>query len=369
MKDIIPIDNNGSIQLKFSIEGHRYTFNPIPRGRYSNRRDLQVASAIAIQIQDDILAGVFDASLSKYRHKAGVDLVPPKPHSLLEIWDLWVDSLDLEPQTRAAHHDLVKKMIENRIPAPNSTATVNNTSWFTGSKLAPRTYNQRLGYLKRCFDWALDQKLVTKNPWLTIKPRKTARPQIKPFNQQEIIQIINGFQDRFPHYVPFVKFLFLTGVRSGEAIGLCWHHVDFRRGEIAISESLSRDRTGNSHQLIRKSTKTGSVRILTISLDLKELLEELAGSRKSELVFTNKEGRVIRWRSFADNWKAVLEGSGIPYRKPHTVRHSMISRAIEQGIPLTGIAYLAGHSDTRMVMQTYGHMINRPDLPTLNLTQ
>jgi integrase len=45
----------------------------------------------------------------------------------------------------------------------------------------------------------------------------------------------------------------------------------------------------------------------------------------------------------------------------------MASRAIEQGIPITGIAYLMGHSDTTMVMKQYGHMINKPELPTIDL--
>ncbi len=30
-----------------------------------------------------------------------------------------------------------------------------------------------------------------------------------------------------------------------------------------------------------------------------------------------------------------------------------------------GVAYLLGHTDTIMVMKTYGHMINRPDLPDI----
>ena len=34
---------------------------------------------------------------------------------------------------------------------------------------------------------------------------------------------------------------------------------------------------------------------------------------------------------------------------------------------LTGVAYLLGHGDTRMVMQNYGHMVNRPDLPKMRI--
>ena len=43
----------------------------------------------------------------------------------------------------------------------------------------------------------------------------------------------------------------------------------------------------------------------------------------------------------------------------------MISYGIEQGIAPTGIAYLVGHTNTRMIMTTYAHMINKPNLPDM----
>ena len=86
------------------------------------------------------------------------------------------------------------------------------------------------------------------------------------------------------------------------------------------------------------------------------------------LVFTTKEGRTIDADNFrARYWKPILTGCNVPYRKIHTTRHTTLSHAIEQGVALTGVAYMAGHIDTRAVMQTYGHMINRPKLPDLSI--
>ncbi len=52
----------------------------------------------------------------------------------------------------------------------------------------------------------------------------------KPFTSEEIKAIIQGFeQDRYySHYAGFVEFLFGTGCRTGEAIGLCWKHLNKR---------------------------------------------------------------------------------------------------------------------------------------------
>jgi len=45
---------------------------------------------------------------------------------------------------------------------------------------------------------------------------------IDPFDRVEIAAIVQGFEsDRyFKHYTPFVKFLFMTGCRTSEAVGL-----------------------------------------------------------------------------------------------------------------------------------------------------
>ena len=180
--------------------------------------------------------------------------------------------------------------------------------------------------------------------------------------------IIDGFESRFPHYANFVRFLFFTGVRTSEAIGLRWGNVDFERDEIVIKESMSRDRTGNGYQRIRKSTKTGRIRYLSMNDQLRALLGSMkCQGHEDELVFKSSKGCCISADNFRADWRLILKDVDVPYRKPYTSRHTLISHAIAQGVPLTGVAYIAGHVDTQMVMRTYGHMIDRPALPQLSL--
>lgn len=359
MKDINPINNNGSIQLKFSYGGKRHSFNPIPGGCYSNKRDVQIANAIAVKIQNDILAGCFDPSLQKYRLEPKTKPEPTKPKTLLELWDLWVSSLDITAATKADHYEMVRRMIIKAKPSPL------DPSWLIQPSLAASTFNKRLGYIRSCFLWSIKEGLADSNPFEKVKARKTTAQTVKPFNIDEIQRIIKGFEIQAPHYVPFVKFLFLTGVRISEAIGLSWDHVDFDHNELTISESLSKDRTGNGYTRIRKETKTGGIRHLTLSQDLRALL--LALEPTEGLVFKSVKGCVIDSGNFRELWKVILASCGVPYRKPHAIRHTTLSHAVEQGTPLTGVAYLAGHKNTRMVMQVYGHMVNRPSLPDIPL--
>lgn len=362
MREIKPSNNNGSIQLRFSLAGKRYGFNPIPGGTYSNKRDMQLAKAIAVRIQNDILANSFDPTLKRYVLVPKAETPSDHPKTLLELWDSWVDTLDLAPATKADHYEMIRRMLLKARPG------LTDTAWLTKAEISPATFNKRLGYLKSCFIWAMKEGKAEANPFDKVKARKVTSQPVKPFSSHEIAKIIAGFQDQAPHYTQFVRFLFLTGTRLSEAIGLRWGHIDFDRGEVVITESLSKDRTGNSYSRIRKETKTGSIRHLPMSPELRGLLSNILPEpdpSSDRLVFTTVNGAVIDNGNFRALWQQILASCGVPYRKPHAIRHTMLSHAVEQGIPLTGVAYLAGHANTRAVIQTYGHMVNRPNLPDM----
>lgn len=365
MKQINPLNNNGSILLRFSVSGKRYSFNPVPGGDYGNPRDLSTAQAIAVRISNDIISGHFDESLNSYRVVPKVDNQAEKQiklRTLLELWDLWVDSLELSEYTKANHYKWVRVMLDRVNPA------LTDTNWLTKAKLSPRTFKDRLSLMRACGKWGVARGYLEVNPYDGIKLRKQETKEIKPFTSEEITKIIEGFDRLYPHYSPFVKFLLATGVRTSEAIGLRWGHVDFERSEVVIKESLPKDLTGNGYTRVRKETKTGNIRYLPLSDDLRSLLGSLKPNKvkPDNLVFTSPTGKPVASDNFRRRyWSKVLEVQGIPYRHPYVARHTMVSHAIDQGIPITGIAYLAGHKDTTMIMKVYGHRVNRPKLPEI----
>lgn len=365
MRHITPINNNGSIQLKFSVSGKRYSFNPIPGADFNTPRDIAQANAIATKISNDVLAGYLDPTLERYRSAPKATLIiKPNLVNLIELWDLWVDSLDLAPATKADHYEMIRRMIVKANPK------LDYIDWLDESPIAPATFNKRLGYLKACYQWAIAQGIATANPYNRLKTRKTTASNIKPFNIKEISKIVEGFDRIAPHYSPFVQFLFQTATRLSEAIGLRWGQVDLDRGVLTISESLSKDRTGNGYTRIRKETKSGSVRHLQMTEALKRLLMGLRTADKipdDVLVFKSIQGCIIDSGNFRALWQEVLKSAGVGYRRLHIIRHTTLSMAIAQGTALTGVAYIAGHKNTRMVMQTYGHLIDAPSLPSFEL--
>ena len=359
-RPIHPIDNQGSIRIRFTHDGTRY--NIATQGKWTDRIDRAIANAIAARVELDIRAGVFDVTLARYRNEAIASAGKVKRiKKLLPHWDEWVSTLDLPPETQADHYEWVRRMITKSKPVATDAA------WFVkaGESVAPSTFNKRLGYLRRCLDWAVSAGKVATNPYSVVKSRQVIKDPVKPFTQDEVMCIMDGFRSLFPAYVPFVGFMLLTGARTSEAIGIQWKRIDFGRGEITIADSLPKSLTGKGRQ--RKATKTGAVTVLTMNDALRQLLAALPAGNPDDLVFKSSAGSAIDDSNFRKAWAIVLENQGIDYRKPYTTRHTMASHAIEQGIALTGVAYLLGHGDTRMVMQNYGHMVNRPDLPEMRI--
>ncbi|MEG4121823.1 hypothetical protein QUA43_30680, partial [Microcoleus sp. N9_B4] len=165
---------------------------------------------------------------------------------LLEIWDAWVSDLDLPARTKADHYATLRRQI---IKAGNPSS--DDITWFTQMEVAATTFNKKLGYLRSCGDWAKSEGLIPLNPWLKIRNRKGTKEIIKPFSKAESIAIVAGFEKSYPAWTPFAKFLFLSGCRLSEAIGLRWQHIDFERGEICICESLAQSKDGNGYERVR----------------------------------------------------------------------------------------------------------------------
>ena len=370
--DIKPQKNRKAIRLQFTVESVRFSFSPIPGARWENKRDRNSVAAIGVKIQNDILAGNFDPTLEKYRHKScgqiALEKVQRQKIHWLEIWDDFVKSLKLPANTAADHYACVRAMF---VRAGNPIIT--DVEWLaTRTDLSASTFNRRVSMLQKCVAWAIDKKIIVKNPLAEIEARSQtlteeyqAEAKKKPFSGEEVTKIIEYFYQKHPTYAPFVEFLLFSGVRTGEAVGLRWQDVDLERRTIAIEQSISRKRGG--YKKIAKRPKTlQSRRQLKMSVRIYELFLKIQSKSnlETDLVFKSPQGCAIDHGNFRTSyWTPALKNLGIAYRKPYATRHTLLSEAIEAGLTVPQVAAIAGHKDGRMILQHYGRVINQVQLP------
>ncbi|WP_249106494.1 tyrosine-type recombinase/integrase [Argonema galeatum] len=320
----------------------------------------EAASVKARIIEADIAFDKFDISLQRYRSPVAAVNTAPLLGKLWEQYEihksrtLAASTMDREFKRVARH---IAKLPSQRLKDARLIRK------YLIENLSAASAKRILMYLSACCEWAVQEELMTANPFEGM-PRvkggkKTA--SINPFTKVERDQIITAFEaDRYyAHYAPFVKFLFLTGARTSEAIGLQWKHISPDLSVITFSEALVDKK--------RKGTKTGKIRRFPINGKLKSLLMEClpANPMPENLVFESPTGIAIDGHNFLNKaWKTILGSLPIAYRKQYNTRHTFITLCLEANIPVTQVAEWVGNS-SQVIWQSYAGLVKVCDVPDL----
>jgi integrase len=234
------------------------------------------------------------------------------------------------------------------------------SQWQSSQELSNVQVKRRLEELEACWKWHKAEH----NPWTECANRIKVPPKQppKPFTKEEMGAIIQAFRtDKYYYlYADFVEFLFGTGCRTGEAIGLRWKHVSDDCSIVWIGEIVTRG--------LRKSVKRNRARTITLTPKLQALLlaRRPVNPGPGSLVFTSPTGKSIDDHNFRNRaWITVLNSLGIDYRRPYNTRHTLISHALDLGMNPVMVAQLTGH-DVETLYQNYaGNVNSRPMLPEL----
>lgn len=245
-------------------------------------------------------------------------------------------------------------------------------------------YNRRLGYLTTFFTWLVSKKVIYLNTLKDVcrkreKKRKKNSKRIH-LEEREILTLLDAIKNdtychpfsRFKHsyYYPFLSFIFYTGVGNAEAIGLRVRHIDLANKQVEISEAFARTVKGTNHAArVQKGTKMENVRYLPLTDDLTTLLEKQISAKEPDaFVFPSPTGLCIDDKMLQRRvLKPVLKKLELEDRDLYAARHSFGTRAIQQGMPLTEVAYLMGHSTIETASRNYVH-VGKPAivLPTIS---
>jgi len=365
------VNDNNRIRLRWRYLTKRYSLNL----SHLSKGNLLYAKKTALTIEQDMALNQFDLSLSKY--SGNRPLLPSTGKTLVEYFEEWTSNYKQMDCEKHCNYHQVRNMIKKweNVTQNNILANLN------AAKIGEKTYNRRLTMLKDFSKWLVKRSVWFTNPFEDVnqkRVRKEVKAERRPFTGEEIKRILKAFEsDEFfiksshykhSHYYPFVYFIFKTGVRNAEAVGLRVGSIDFEKKYIHINEVLARSLQGtNSAARVRKETKNGKERILPLTDDLKNILLPLTLNKKSdELLFQSHKRKAIDDRMFQRRiFKKILEKLGVEERVLYACRHTFGSRCINEGFTPVMTAFLMGNNP-ETVLRTYTHQIELPkDLPLL----
>jgi len=353
--------NKNWLRIRFTHQGQRYCFN---LGLKDTKPNKVKAASVLLQIEADIEEGKFDSSLAKYKPHPTLN----KPLNALtcpELFAEWVKwkSAFCDDRTVKWLAAMGKPLSHfEHLPASSiSQKQAKDFAALLSSQAKGDTQCRRLSVIKSCWEWAIENNYLSKNPWReTNKLIKASPKQMpKPFTKKEVEAILAGFQENYPELHPFVRFLLGTGCRLGEARALRWLDLsnDFTCCEIATQISQNTKK--------RKLPKNNKIRSLTLSNSLTDMLRELNSISGGGDTIFQLNCLPIKETDFYYRWRRVLSLKKIPYRKPYNCRHTFVSHALAKGISPPSISQITGHTLKVLFAHYAGYIDANPKLPEL----
>ncbi|WP_366755923.1 site-specific integrase [Sulfurimonas sp.] len=190
-------------------------------------------------------------------------------------------------------------------------------------------------------------------PTRHIKPPSFDKAKIKPFNSDEVQNIMN--LAKVDNYRFYLAIAFYTGMRSGEIIGLKKSDINFEKQTITVQRT--RSRFGES------TPKTeGSKRELPILELLMPYIIKLYEKHDNEYLFITQYKKSYRDTTvFVERyWRPTLKELGLEYRRPYNCRHTYATNMLYKNlITPVQLAQLLGHSNAQMVYDVYVSYIDK----------
>jgi len=196
-------------------------------------------------------------------------------------------------------------------------------------------------------------EIINENPFNRVKAPKVIKPEIRPFNLEEVQHLVNEADGWFKNYLTIA---FFTGLRIGEMLGLRWEDINFKSGYMSIKRAISEG-------IISTPKTENSIREIDILEPVLEALKKQykdTGLLNGYVFLTSRKEYFHDTKSIAPNqWRPLLQRSGIDYRNLYQTRHTFASIMLQQGEEVGWISKMMGHTDIHTTLTKYTRFVPR----------
>lgn len=161
-----------------------------------------------------------------------------------------------------------------------------------------------------------------------------------------------------------------AGLRIGEIAALKWSDVNFQRNHIFVQRTRQRiywyGANGSKTQLSDGGTKSPSgVRMIPIAGKLKCVMETIRSNFPESVFIASPLPNGTEPRQIRLHMEKTIQAAGLEKIRPHGLRHSFISRAINGGASVKAVSELAGHADAKITLDIYTHANEKSKLAAI----
>ena len=229
-----------------------------------------------------------------------------------------------------------------------------------GREISNRSINKILVVLKMvCKSAAIEYGWGgTYTPFFGFRklPERDAYETIRPFGIEEQAALLNALS---PHWRPYFRFAFASGLRPGEQTALKPEDIDWDRGQLHVRRAWTLDERGK--QIMGDTKNRYSRRTIPITPVMAEALREQTAIHRrlgGEFLFCTPQGTPVRVDNLRNRvWDRALRKANLARRELKQTRHTFATMALSCGENPLWIAKVMGHRDTNMIIKVYGKYI------------
>ncbi len=243
-------------------------------------------------------------------------------------------------------------------------------------EMSKKDYYRTSLIIRQMLAYALEAGYISQNPFAKVTVNsKVFQKEKKPVNETQVYRLeeeiaivdeaLKDYERKPEVTTPLaVILLFYLGLRVGEVVAL--KDTDIHENVIEVGRMERRifetDDGLEYHQVgrsVEDCTKTPAglrrIPVIKEAMEIINLILEVDHQQGYERDFylfmengKRKPDSAVRWRL-----KKYCKNLGIPYKSPHKIRKTYISKLIDSGISINTIREYAGHVDERTTYHNY----------------
>lgn len=258
--------------------------------------------------------------------------------------------------------------IEEYVRAMSSQAM--SSQAMAAQRLGPRTIARRIASIHEWNKFMLSNAQIASDPSVEVKAPKQSEhlPDVLSISEVErVIDAAGGFgstdavslRDR-----ALVEFLYATGARVSEAVGLKFEDIDLAESVVRLSGKGQKQRlvpigkcaVSSLRDYLDKARPILESRAQKSQAAAKSQVNSSSKSANSHIIFLNKRGKSLSrqsaWEAISHAGKMAKIGKEL---HPHTLRHSFATHLISGGADVRTVQELLGHASVTTT-QIYTHI-------------
>jgi len=189
--------------------------------------------------------------------------------------------------------------------------------------------------IKTFFGFCVREELLTKTPFAKVRMPKLADRLPVVLTDDEITTVLKKTTSQRNRLM--VRFILDSGVRAAELIALNITDIDFASGVVTVRQGKQqKDRLTHVGATTRKELK-------------KYLMQR--SYKDTDPIFVSERGnhKRLTMAGLMSAFRLTQIETGVKALAAHTLRRTMATRAIENGMNIFVLSKMLGHADTQML--------------------